>query len=186
MSDSKQLLIDVKAPTFSTTAIDGESVNLSNYRGKRVWLAFFRHVHCPFCHMRFGEMIQHADELRTPKLQILAVFQSEEKKFEGSTLREKIWFPLISDPEQKLYELYGLNTSLRGFMSVQNVVALQRAYKQGLLSLSALKIDGPATRIPADFLIGADGVIVDAFYGNTVSESIPMHRVLEFVSRPAR
>lgn len=45
------------APDFTVTAINGSTVQLSAFKGKKVFLTFYRNVGCPVCNLRFHELL---------------------------------------------------------------------------------------------------------------------------------
>ncbi len=177
----RRLFPGTPAPEFTATTWEGERVELAQLRGRKLWLAFFRHVNCPFCNLRIHEMQQRANKWRT-QLQIVAVFQSPAAKFQGAPMRVDTWYPLISDPEEALYRLYGLSASMKAVLTPAIGVALILAAVQGYLPKAA---DGTFGRIPADFLIDAEGVIADAFYGSHIADHIPLAQVEAFVAEAA-
>ena len=177
----RRLFPGTPAPEFSATTWEGERVDLAQLRGRKLWLAFFRHVNCPFCNLRIHEMQQRAGAWRG-QLQIVAVFQSPATKFKGAPLRAETWYPLISDPEETLYRLYGLSASLQAMLNPAIGMALVRAAVQGYLPRAT---DGSFGRIPADFLIDAEGVISDAYYGSHIADHIPLPQVEAFLAEAA-
>ena len=64
------------ASDFSGQTWKGEPINLSQYKGKKIWLAFFRYSSCPLCNLRISEMITNYEKWQQKNLEILAVFQS--------------------------------------------------------------------------------------------------------------
>ena len=168
------------APNFVAKTAYGEPISLASFRGRKVWLAFFRHANCPFCHMRVREIHERQSQLRRESLQIIAVFQSPAERFAESSLRSLAWYPMVSDPSEQIYDQYGLRANFAAFWAPSNLGALSRANDQGLLSPTSFQMDGTMTRVPGDFLIDADGVIRDMHHGKTVSDSIPLDRVLRF------
>ena len=176
------LMPGMPAPNFTAKTAYGQPVSLAAYRGRRVWLAFFRHANCPFCHVRLREIRERQAQLLPARIQILAVFQSPPQRFTESPLSNLAWYPLISDPDEVLYDLYGLQARLSAFFAPGNLGALKTANDHGMLSPTSFKMDGSMTRVPGDYLIDADGVIRDMFQGKTISDSIPMDRVLRFAA----
>ncbi|MEW6776718.1 MAG: peroxiredoxin-like family protein [Bdellovibrionota bacterium] len=167
-----------KAPDLEATNWDGTRVKLSDYRDKKVWLAFFRYASCPLCNLRVHDMIQRQDELKG--LSILAVFQSPPESIAEYVGKQEPPFPLLSDPEEKLYKLYGLESGLGAFVSPKNLVPGAKATRLGFLPG---RMEGTKTRIPGDFLIGPDGVIQKAFYGEVISDHIPFEDAVKFAQK---
>lgn len=166
------------APDFEAAVWNGDQVKLADYRGKKLWLAFFRYASCPLCNLRVRDIINRHEELSGKGMEVLAVFQSPPESIAKYVGKQEPPFPLVSDPEEKLYKLYELETSLGGFMSLKNVGRLKEAMAAGF---KPGKPEGSIQRIPGDFLIDAEGVIQDAYYGEVIADHIPFERVEAFV-----
>lgn len=162
------------APDFTADAWNGTTLKLSDYAGKKVWLAFFRYASCPLCNLRVHDIIRRHDEFTSKGVQVLAVFQSPKESISGYVGKQAPPFPLISDPEEKLYRIYGLESGLGAYLSPGNLPHLARAAKEGFMSTYS---EGTRTRIPGDFLIGPDGVIQAVYYGEKISDHIPFETV---------
>lgn len=163
---------------FTAETWKGETVELQALRGSKVWLAFFRYAACPLCNLRVSDMIRKHKKFEDAGLKIVAVFQSPPEKMSEFVGTLEPPFPMISDPEEKLYKLYGLGSSPIGFLNPAMLKKMARAYKSGVLRLGAP--DGTVDRIPGDFLIDENGVIRDVFNGGDISEHIPFERVYAF------
>ncbi|MBI3179024.1 MAG: redoxin domain-containing protein [Deltaproteobacteria bacterium] len=164
------------APAFSAVTSRGDTFQLSDVRGHKVWLAFFRYTACMFCNFRIHEMVAQAGEL-ADRMVVAAVFQSPPGPLSDFVIANKVAFPLLSDPEEAVYALYGLETSLAGFLSPRNLPGLVRGLREGY---SLTKSHGSRTRIPGDFLISEDGAIATAYYGAAISDGIDLSLVRAF------
>ena len=167
------------SPDFTATAWDGEQYTLSALRGHKVWLGFFRYASCPLCNMRVHHMIERYDALSDAGLRILTVFQSPAESVARYVGKQTPPFPILCDPGEELYALYGLQKSLAGFLAPSNTVGLAKAAKMGY---TPGKMEGTKTRIPGDFLIDPQGQIVDVFHGKNISEHIPFERIEQFLA----
>ena len=168
------------APEFEATNWKGDTIRLSDYAGKRLWLAFFRYASCPFCNLRVHDMIRRHEEFSNKGLAILTVFQSPPKRIARYVGKQDPPFPILCDPEERLYRLYELNASAKGLVSPS--LGSQMA-KAAVLGFLPGRIDGTLTRLPGDFLIDEKGLLVDVFYARDISEHIPFNRVETFLSR---
>lgn len=168
------------APDFQTQTVDGQPIRLADFAGQKLWLAFFRYASCPLCNMRVHRMRQRYEELSQAGLRIIAVFQSPAERIAEYVGTQEPTFALVADPKLELYELYGVETSLTGFLDPRNLKPLREGISMGY---SMGKMDGPKTRVPADFLIDADQTIHEAYYGDLVSDHIDFARVEDFVAR---
>lgn len=177
-SESMRRTIGMVAPDFKAESWDGRSVKLTDTGGRRTWLAFFRYASCPLCNLRVHEMIARHDHYEAMGLRVLAVFQSTPASIAQYVGKQAPPFPLLCDPDEALYALYGLSHSKLGMMHPANAVGLARAASQGFLPGA---MDGTVDRLPADFLLDADSKIVDAYYAKRIGEHIPFERVEAFL-----
>ena len=167
------------APDFETRDVHGKPIRLSELPGKR-WLAFFRYASCPLCNLQVHRIVEKHAELAASGLSVIAVFQSTPESMAEHVGRQVPPFPLVPDPEEKLYALYGVETSLAAYVSPRNLGRLARAVGKGFLPG---KPEGSATRVPADFLIDSDNTIRRAFYGKVIADHIPFEDVHAFLER---
>ena len=167
------------APAFEMPAFGRGTVSLADYAGQKVWLAFFRYASCPLCNLRVRDIMERYDALRAAGVEVLAVFQSPEHKIAKYVGKHDSPFPIVMDPDEQLYATYGVELSTTGFLNPVNLGLLARAMAKGN---SVGTPDGSMTRIPADFLIDADGTITDAYYGKVIADHIPFERVDAFVA----
>jgi len=122
-------------------------------------------------------MIRQHDNLKKFGLEVITVFQSPKESISEYVGKQKPPFPLISDPEEVLYGLYGLDASTLGFFHPGNLPLLKNAFQLGF---KMGKREGTVTRIPADFLVNSDGTIHTAFYGDKIGDHIPFESVMKF------
>lgn len=93
--------INVTAPVFNLIDIFGSRVNLAEYKGKRVFIAFFRHAGCPFCNLRVHVLQKKYDVLKAKNMEMIFFFESTEKVLLSSTFHSEVSpIPLIADPEK--------------------------------------------------------------------------------------
>ncbi|MCO5168696.1 MAG: AhpC/TSA family protein [Planctomycetes bacterium] len=169
------------APELEARDHEGRLVRLGELQGPR-WLAFFRYASCPLCNLRVRGMIVRHEELAARGLSVVAVFQSPPASIARAVGAQRPPFPLVADPQEALYRLYGLEARLGALLAPANLGALGAALARGFLPG---RPEGSITRVPGDFLIRADGVIDQAFYGRTIAEHIPFEAVDDFLRRCA-
>lgn len=167
------------APAFEAELWDGGRIELTGLRGKKIWLAFFRYASCPLCNLRVHEMIKQHGVFQKSGLDIVAVFQSPRDSVSKYVGTQKPPFPIIADADERLYQLYHLEQDLAGFLHPANLPLMGKALKLGF---APGKPDGTLTRIPADFLIDAQGIIRKAYYGDKIGDHIPFESVVKFAA----
>lgn len=175
-----------EAPDFLINDIRNNPVRLSDYKGKKILLGFYRNETCPFCNLRVHQINKMWPELQQKNVQPLFIFESRPQILLRSIFHESIApIPLIGDPEKKLYELYGVERSsikmLSTFLRPSSFETLRQAKEQ--ISIPADKERDPTTnqdRLPADFMIDEQFRIVKAHYGSHLNDHITMDEIKAF------
>lgn len=165
------------APHFLEYDLLERRVELRDYAGRWLLLSFYRYASCPLCNLRIHALSQRCTVWQTHGLDMLAVFQSPVKKLRQYVGRQQAPFPLIPDPEQRLYALYGVGYSWTGFLKAwaTRLPEIGRlVLGQGFLPGS---VEGGIHRIPADFIIDPQGRIAEAYYGRDIGDHLPMERI---------
>ena len=165
------------APAFAVQDVHGRMIRLDDYRGRYLFLSFYRYASCPFCNLRVHELMQRRTEFKDFDLSLVAVFQSSRTQIMQYVSTQEPPFPILPDPGLHLYRDYRVETSWRGFLigATRHVVKAFRAMRLGFLPGS---MQGNVLRVPADFLIGTRGEILIAYYGHNISDHLPIETVV--------
>jgi peroxiredoxin len=98
------LAVGAKAPDFELKTLTGETIKLSNLKGKRVMLNFWA-TWCPPCKAEMPAMEQFSKQM--PKdIVILAVNIDPQLDVKGFVDKNKITFPILLDAEDTVNETY--------------------------------------------------------------------------------
>jgi peroxiredoxin Q/BCP len=97
-----------KAPDFTLQADDRKEVSLSDYRGKKVVLYFYPKDGTPGCTREAIEFKEMAKEFEREGAVILGVSKDSIKSHEKFKQEHDLPFTLLSDPEGKVLDLYGV------------------------------------------------------------------------------
>jgi len=105
------------APDFSLKTLDGKTVRLSEFRGKKVVLVNFWATWCPPCRSEMPTMQQIYTEYKAKGLEILAINIERDSKEEILEFMKelRLTFPVLLDPDMKVtrtYRLIGLPVSM--------------------------------------------------------------------------
>lgn len=183
MSENILLEINSPAPNFTVTDIFQRHINLRDYRGKKVLLAFFRHAGCPFCNMRVHTLQQKEAEWKAKNLEMIFFFESEEKVLKANIFHSKVNpIPLIADPLQTWYQAYGVESS--AFKStVSHLTSLiPSVIKAKLKGLPVHMMAGNESinTIPAEFLIDEKGTIKKVYYSKWLNDRMALKLIDDF------
>jgi thioredoxin-dependent peroxiredoxin len=185
-SQSKKEIMKIsppqEAPHFKTKDINGKTVNLADYRGKKIMLTFYRNVGCPVCNFRFHELQEQADSFKVKDLILLAVYESTTENMKQYLEGEDPYALMISNPEQDLYKLYNIDRSMGKMMKGMFHGAMSKMNKGKKLFKRKIKQDGNSNRISADFLIDKNGKVQTAYYGKFIGDHLPMYEIKNFIN----
>ncbi len=156
---------------FSTEDVFGNRVRLADYRGRQLLLSFYRYAGCPLCNYRLERLIILLPRFRRLGLDMVAVFQSPKDSIRFYVEnRHEAPFPIVADPGRELYRKYGVENSWKGlFRGALRFDTLLRAARRGFYPG---KIEGNPATVPADFLIDADLIVREAYYGRDVGDHL--------------
>lgn len=172
-------------PDFVVTDVYGQTLRLSDYRGQRVMLSFFRDAACPFCSFRVHELTHRYLGWQQQGLEILAVFSSSDQEVRQHVSRHPRPFRLIADPDLQLYHQYGVEQSGKAVIKAL-LFKLPRIIRGMMVGGRPDPKNPHSLLVPADFLIAENGQVVDLWYGRDVSDHIPLPRVDAFVQGHSR
>jgi len=97
------------APDFTLPALGGNPARLSNYRGKMVFLNFWA-TWCPPCRAEMPSMESLYQRLKGQDFEMLAVSIDTKgtDRVQSFVTTYGLTFPVLLDPNKKVYRLYGL------------------------------------------------------------------------------
>ena len=97
-----------KAPDFTLQADDSKKVSLNDYRGKKVVLYFYPKDGTPGCTREAVEFRDLIKEFEKQNTVILGVSKDGVKSHQKFKQKHALPFTLLSDPEGKVLDLYGV------------------------------------------------------------------------------
>jgi peroxiredoxin Q/BCP len=97
-----------KAPAFRGKDQDGNTIELSQFKGKKLVLYFYSEAGSPTCTIESCNLRDHYPSLLENGFEVVGVSPDKpaaQKKFE---IKYKLPFPLVADTEQKILNAYGV------------------------------------------------------------------------------
>lgn len=178
---AQRIKVNDKAPTFTAIDVSGTKIDIEKYKGKKVFLAFFRYASCPVCNFRMHDVLENYDQIKASGYEIIAVYESTNKSLNEFLKDENVPFPIIGDSELVLYKKYRVEKSFwRTISSIfDKKVTSNKTKGKELFKGKKLKKDGNLTRIPADFLIDENGIITTAYYGTDIGDHLPLEQIIK-------
>ncbi|MDR9397928.1 thioredoxin-dependent thiol peroxidase [Salibacter sp.] len=97
-----------KAPGFKGVDQEGNTIQLSDYKGKKLVLYFYPKDNTPGCTNEACNLRDNYEELQKQGFEILGVSADSEKKHQNFINKYDLPFPLLADTEKEVIEQYGI------------------------------------------------------------------------------
>ena len=130
-----------EAPDFTLPDADGNQVSLSSYRGQQVIVYFYPAAMTPGCTKEACDFRDRQPDLAGAGTAVLGISPDKPEKLARFRDKEKLTFPLLSDPDHAVEKAYG-------------VYGEKMMY--GKKSVGVIR---------STFVIDADGTVAQALYG---------------------
>jgi len=178
------LKINQPAPDFTTRDIYGNNLQLSNYKGRKVLLTFYRHVACPVNNLRFLELNKYGELFREKKLAVLAVYESTRENLLKYSAKEGYYATLIANPEFNLYQTYEIELNFSKLLYSMYKGVHAKKIEGERLAKHKFDPEGHSELLGGDFLIGEDGALIDIYYNQYLGDHLPVENILSFINDP--
>lgn len=96
------------APDFTLTTGTGQSVSLKDFRGKKVVLFFYPKDDTPGCTKEACSFQENLEVLKKKGAVVLGISADGEASHVAFSKKYGLTFPLLSDPEKKAINAYGV------------------------------------------------------------------------------
>lgn len=104
----KELKEGDKAPLFTSTDQNGNTVSLSDYIGKKVVLYFYPKDNTPGCTAEACDFRDNYQSLKSKGFEILGVSVDDEKSHKKFEEKFQLPFTLVADVSKEIVEKYGV------------------------------------------------------------------------------
>jgi peroxiredoxin Q/BCP len=103
-----QLDMGHKAPDFSLRDQNGNTVNLSDYKGRKVLLYFYPKADTPGCTRQSCSVRDARQELGKLTVDVLGISPDPPEKQKKFDLKYSLGFPLLADTDHATADAYGV------------------------------------------------------------------------------
>ena len=116
MSENELISVDLRAPDFHLPAHSGQTIALSDYRGRRAVILFFtREFSCPQCQLHARQLARAHDDIRARGAEVLVIGAGTVGDAQRYAERLGLPYPVLADVDRSVYERYLLD---RVFLSL--------------------------------------------------------------------
>jgi peroxiredoxin Q/BCP len=107
MPQTPRLEVGDTAPAFGLPDADGNTVKLSDFKGRKVIVYFYPAASTPGCTKQACDFRDNLAELGGAGLEVVGISPDKPEKLAKFRDAEKLTFPLLSDPDRKVLEAWG-------------------------------------------------------------------------------
>ena len=169
-------------PPRELAAVSGERVRIPDPDAV-VHLQLRRFAGCPICHLHLRSFVRRQPELAAAGVREVAVFHSPVEELAPHA--SGFPFPLVADPDKRLYAELGVEASPRALLDPRAWLPILRAVALGTAAMLTGKQRPPAANprggrlgLPGDFLIARDGRMLACKYGEHADDQWSVDEVL--------
>ena len=107
MPQTPRLEVGDKAPAFSLPDADGNTVKLSDYKGRTVIVYFYPAASTPGCTKQACDFRDSRSDLNGAGLDVIGISPDKPAKLAKFRDDQKLTFPLLSDPDREVLTAWG-------------------------------------------------------------------------------
>jgi peroxiredoxin Q/BCP len=107
MPPTPRLDVGDKAPAFSLSDADGNTVKLSDYKGRKVIVYFYPAASTPGCTKQACDFRDSLAQLNEAGIDVVGISPDKPAKLAKFRDAEGLTFPLLSDPEREVLTAWG-------------------------------------------------------------------------------
>ncbi|RBP84636.1 thioredoxin-dependent thiol peroxidase [Marinomonas rhizomae] len=124
------------APDFSAKDQNGDTITLSQFKGKKVVLYFYPRDNTPGCTAQACDLRDNYQALLDQGFVVIGISTDTEKKHQNFIEKYDLPFPLIADVEKEVHELYS-TWQLKKFMGRESMGTVRTTFiidENGIIS----------------------------------------------------
>ena len=142
------------APDFELQSDSGDTVKLSDFRGKTVVLYFYPKDDTPGCTTEACEFRDAYDRYRESGIEVIGVSPDDVASHEKFKSKYSLPFPLLADPDHKVAEAYGVwgerNFAGKKYMGIKRSTFVIDVDGNVARAMFGIKAAGHAAAVLAD------------------------------------
>lgn len=104
----KTLQVGDAVPVFSSKDQDGNTINLSDYSGKKLIVFFYPRANTPGCTAEACNLRDNYAELQAQGYELLGVSEDSQKKQSNFRNKFEFPFPLLADEDHTVIDSFGV------------------------------------------------------------------------------
>ena len=104
----KTLKAGEKVPDFTALDQDGNTISLSEYKGKKLIVFFYPKANTPGCTAEACNLRDHYSELQSQGYELLGVSADSQKKQANFKNKFEFPFPLLADEDKTVINTFGV------------------------------------------------------------------------------
>jgi peroxiredoxin Q/BCP len=131
------------APDIRLKDGDDNEWRLSDHRGKTVVLLFYPGDNTPVCTAQLCSVRDHWSEYQATGAEVVGISTDTVDSHKGFAEKHQLPLRLLSDPDRKVSEMYGMKSWLPG-RSARGVVVIDKAGKVAYSKAQPLSLFRPA------------------------------------------
>lgn len=97
-----------KVPNFTSTDQDGNTISLSDYKGKKLVVFFYPAANTPTCTVEACNLRDHYKELQSAGYEILGVSADTQRKQKNFQKKYDFPYPLLADVDKEVINAFGV------------------------------------------------------------------------------
>jgi peroxiredoxin Q/BCP len=102
------LKVGDKVPEFSAKDQDRNTINLSDYKGKKLVVFFYPRANTPGCTLEACNLRDNYKKLQDQGFELLGVSEDSERKQANFKKKYKFPFPLLADVDHTVIDAFGV------------------------------------------------------------------------------
>ena len=157
---------------------DGSIFKLSETKGKKVLLTFYRIAGCSFCNLRLNELNKRFSEFGNNFTHV-GIFHSPVDNLKSYMDKHgELPFTVLADENFEYFKKYEVEQSIWKFL-VGSTVGFFKILRATAKGYFPMEING-MTIVPVDILINEKGIIEKVYYGKNTTDHLSFEEIRDF------